>query len=382
MAAAVEEVVGSRVNSGVVTVKEGHLGRYHLHRVTAVEAAHPEPNHAGIEGATRALELLRRAGESDLVIAVISGGGSALWPLPAEGIGLQDVVATTSLLLASGASIDEINSVRKHISAIQGGQAARAAAPARVLVPVVSDVVGDRLDVIASGPFFSDRSTFDEAYDVVAGYGLIGELPLPILQRLERGRVGELPETPKPEERFFGRVRHVLVASNASALSAASDSARRHGYTPIVLTSSLTGDVAEAAEWFCGRLRKATQQAQGPLAILCGGETTVSLGKSTGKGGRNQEFALRCALRIAGADRRTTVLSCGTDGSDGPTDAAGAVVDNETVVRIEELGMSVNPYLANHDSYHLLDELGLLVKTGPTLTNVMDIQVGLVEAAS
>ncbi len=378
MAGAVVDALGGRISAGAVSVKHGHRGAHPLRGLAVIEAGHPTPDRAGLEGAKRAMEVLGAAGESDVVIAVVSGGGSALWPLPAEGIEPADMVRATSLLLSSGATIDEMNIVRKHISSIHGGWAARAAAPAQVVVLVMSDVVGDRLDVIASGPFFPDDSTFADARAVLAKYELVGEMPISIRRRLAEGEAGRVAETPGTGESCFERVRHVLVASNSRALAGAADAAaRRHGYEPVLLTSSLTGDVEQAARWFCERLKEVRGQTPDrPLCFLSGGETTVSLGKSTGKGGRNQEFALHCAVHLAGMSG-VTVLSCGTDGSDGPTDAAGAIVDGETVRAGAERGEHVGAYLRNHDSYHYFERLGALVKIGPTLTNVMDVQVGL-----
>jgi hydroxypyruvate reductase len=380
MAAAVEALLGDHVSGGAVVVKNGHRGTYNPRRVRILEAGHPVPDANGLAGAREVLSVLRGAGANDLVIAVVSGGGSALWPLPAEGISLEEKQRSTSLLLGCGADIHEVNCVRKHLSGIKGGFAARHASPSAVLMLTVSDVIGDDLDVIASGPFSPDRSTFCQALAVVDAYGLRKDLPGMVRARLEAGSRGEVAETPKPGDECFGRVNQYVCASNAMALAGASVAARELGYEPVIVAANLSGDVRTASSLLVTEIERVTSADRGErkVCILAGGETTVSLGKSTGKGGRNMEFALMSASHMTGFDHEATMLCCGSDGTDGPTDAAGGFVDTTTVNRAHAAGQDVDEALARHDSYPLLASIGDLVITGPTMTNVMDIDICLV----
>ncbi len=379
MAAAVEEAAGEKCVGGAVTVKYGHSTGVGGLRTSMYEAAHPVPDEAGMQGAKRALEVLRSAGKHDLVVAVVSGGGSALWPFPRAGISLAQKLQATSVLLSCGADITEMNCVRKHLSAIKGGLAASAAKGARAVeVVVVSDVVGDPLDTIASGPFAADRSTFGQALQIIDKYGLAGVLPNAVVEMISRGADGCETETPKPGDPVFGRVFHTLCASNRVALEAAAEYARAHGFDPVVKTSELTGNVLVAAKTVSGWIRQQLAGARKrPVCILAGGETTVDLGRCHGEGGRNQELALLCSLELAGIER-FAMISCGTDGTDGPTDAAGAFGDGSTVARALAQGLVAEKFVAEHDSYTFFGAIGDLVKTGPTQTNVMDMQVALV----
>ncbi len=307
------------------------------------------------------------------------GRASALLPLPAEGISLADKQATTEALLACGADIHEMNTIRKHLSAIKGGQLARMAWPATVITLVLSDVIGDDLDVIGSGPSVPDRSTFAQALDIVQRYGLLRRVPKPVLARLKRGAAGAVQETPKPGDAAFNSVRNVIVGSNRAALDAAAVAARSLGYRTLVLSSSMEGetrDVAGVHAAIAREIRASGRPLKPPACIISGGETTVTMRRGDGLGGRNQEFALAAARGIAGMEN-VVVLSLGTDGTDGPTDAAGAIADGRTVARASEIGMSAAETLARHDSYHFFEPLGDLIRTGPTGTNVMDVHIVL-----
>ena len=380
MARAAEELLGDRISKGLVVVKYGHTlteEKQPAH-IRIVEAGHPEPDAEGMTRAHEVVEILTGANEKDLVVALMSGGGSSLWPLPAAPITLEEKVELTRQLLASGANIHEINAVRKHVSQIKAGLAARAAYPAQVLVLSISDVIGDRLDSIASGPFAPDTTTFGEVLEILERYGLGTEVPVSIQYHLWNGMAGKVPETPKPGDAAFERVTHCICASNAQALEAAKVEAQSMGYQTEVIERLIEGDVSQASKAFCERLgQMAEQEPNRRVCLIGGGEPTVILGSSPGRGGRNQQFALASAFQVQ-RKAGVTVLSCGTDGSDGPTDAAGAVVDGGTINRCQSLGLDPREALSNHDAYPLLDRSGYLVKTGPTNANVMDIMLGIV----
>lgn len=377
MAQAVEEVLGDRVWGGAVCVKDGHGTP--LERVALFEASHPVPDERGTEAAARILDLMRGAGPDDLVISVLSGGGSALLTLPAPGVSLGDIQELTGLLLACGASIGEINALRKHLSQVSGGRLAVAAHPARVVNLVLSDVVGDKLDVIASGPFSADPSTFSQARESLRRYRLEDRVPAGVRRVLEAGERGEVPETPKVGHPALEGVVHAVVGSNRLSLEAAASAARELGYRPLILSSRLQGEAREAARFLAavaGECRLSGDPVAPPACLLAGGETTVTL-RGAGKGGRNQELALALALELEGWPGLAG-LSGGTDGTDGPTDAAGAVSDHTTVERARARGLDPREYLEGNDSYTFFDVLGDLVRTGPTRTNVMDVQILLV----
>ncbi len=310
-------------------------------------------------------KLRARAGPDDLVICLISGGASALLPLPAPSITLAQKQKITRSLLACGASIHEINCVRKHISAIKGGQLARLAYPATLLTLILSDVVGDDLDVIGSGPTVPDRSTIADARAILSKYGIPNKL--------------HMEETPKPGDKVFQKTRNAIVGSNALAVDAAATEARRLGFNTLVLSTSLVGEAREVARVHAAIAREiqvAGRPVKVPACMISGGETTVTI-RGQGLGGRNQEFALAAAIDIAGIGG-TVILSAGTDGTDGPTDAAGAIADGATLARAQALGLDASACLTNNDSYHFFQATGDLIKTGPTGTNVADIQLILV----
>ncbi|HWB87170.1 MAG TPA: glycerate kinase [Bryobacteraceae bacterium] len=375
MARAAERVLGRHVTAGLINVKDGHLAK--LRRIELNECGHPVPDQRGVAGAERIAALAESAGVDDLVICLISGGASALLPLPAPPVTLEEKQAATRLLLASGANIHEMNAIRKHISRIKGGQLARLAAPAAVEALLLSDVVGDNLDVIGSGPSAPDASTFGEALAILDRYGIRARVPASVRERLESGAAGAIAETPKPPDPAFRRVRNVIVGSNALALAAAARRARELGFRTLVLSSEIEGETREIARMHAAIAREVVhtgQPVKPPACIITGGETTVTLA-GEGLGGRNQEFVLAAAIDIAGLPR-TVVFSAGTDGTDGPTDAAGAIADGTTLAR----NPHARQYLDANDSYHYFESLGDLVKTGPTNTNVADVRIMLIGA--
>lgn len=379
MATGVEQVLGERVESGLVIVKDGYTGDPGW--IAQVEAGHPLPDERGARATARILDRVSRADSKTLVICLLSGGASALLVSPARGITLEDKIRTTDLLLASGADIVEVNAVRKHLSAIKGGRLAAQARPARVLTLVLSDVIGDRLDVIGSGPTFPDGSTFSDARAVLGRRGLLKQVPPAVRNRLDRGALCVIPETPKPGDPLFDGAGHCIVGNNRLALEAAAASASAHGYDAVVLSSEVRGEAREAARWLAGEVRRVAQPLTAtsrPVCLLSGGETTVTV-TGSGAGGRNQEFALAFALEIEGLEG-VDLLSAGTDGTDGQTDAAGAFVDGGTARLSRDVGLDPAGSLRENDSYHFFVEFGRrtggspLLVTGPTGTNVMDIQ--------
>lgn len=377
MAGAMESILGDRLTGGAVNVKYGHTAP--LTYVELIEAGHPIPDAAGVEGTERIVELLERLGEDDLVFCLLSGGGSALMPLPAEGVTLAEKQAVTGRLLQCGATINEINTIRKHISRVKGGRLARLASPARVVGLVLSDVIGDPLDVIASGPTVPDESTYADCREILGKYGLHDELPSSVIRHLDAGMKGSEPETPCPGDPVFDRTRNVMIANNRQALDSARTEAEKRGYNALVLSSSIDGETREIARVYAAMAREIVRHGdpvRSPACVISGGETTVTL-KGGGKGGRNQEFVLAAAAGIDGLER-TVVFSAGTDGTDGPTDAAGAVADGQTLARAAGRGLAATARLDDNDAYHFFEPLGDLVITGPTHTNVMDLRLLLV----
>lgn len=381
MARACLEAIAPWQARGLVVTKHGHVSGPPLPpSVRVVEAGHPVPDEAGLGGAAAFLEMVDGGREGDLVLVLLSGGASALLPSPAPGLTLDDLAATTGLLLRSGAPIEEVNAVRKHLSSLSGGQLARRAAPASVLALILSDVVGDPLDVIASGPTVPDPTTFASALRALERRGALPLVPRAVRDRLERGRDGALPETPKPGDPAFARVANHLVASNRLAAEAAAGAAERLGWRPLLLTTFVEGEAREAARFAAALARGVKAHSHPvppPACLVWGGETTVTV-RGAGRGGRNQELALAAAIALEGLPG-VTLMALATDGTDGPTDAAGAIVDGETARRAREAGLDPLAALDENDSYPLLDRVGALMRTGPTGTNVNDLLVLLVE---
>ncbi len=377
MAAAVQQNLGHRLTDGIVVTKHGHATE-HLPGLTTFEAGHPVPDAQGVAAAASVESLLRELNAQDLLIAAISGGASALLPAPVAPLTLLHKQRTTDLLLRAGADIFELNTVRKHLSRFKGGQLAALAWPATVTSLLLSDVIGDDYSVIGSGLTAPDPSTFNEALHVFAKYKLSAKIPAPVLRHLQSGATGALPETPKPRSPLFKNVTNTIVASNRMALDAAARHAHTLGYNPLILSSSFQGETREVARACAAILREIVASGnpvRRPTCLLAGGETTVSV-KGSGKGGRNQEWALASALAIEGLPR-CLVLSGGSDGTDGPTDAAGAIATGDTLSRARALQLDPSGHLDNNNAYPFFDALEDLVRTGPTGTNVMDIAIYL-----
>ena len=372
MAQAIEEILGQRVTAGLVNVKVGYGAETEIIRLN--EAGHPIPDAAGMAGTKQMAELARKATEEDLVICLISGGGSALMTLPAEGITLADMKSLTDAFLRCGATINEINAVRKHLSQIKGGNLARLAYPAEIVSLILSDVVGNPLDVIASGPTVPDTTTFADAYGVIEKYGLLEELPRPIVERLRQGKDGLIAETPKEGDEVFTRTYNLIIASNEGAAEAAIAKAEELGFHSLLLSTFVEGEAREVAKVFAAvakEIIRSGHPVSRPACVVAGGETTVTV-RGSGLGGRNQEMALSAALEIAGLED-VTIIPLATDGTDGPTNAAGAIADGSTLRRAQAAGLSAPQYLADNDSYHFFQQLGDLLITGPTNTNVNDL---------
>lgn len=377
MARGVEEVLGDVLKAGIINVKYGHLDKVSS-KIKINEAGHPVPDEAGIRGAKEIVEFIKDRDEKDLVICVISGGGSAIFPLPHDGITLTEKQETTKQLLACGADIKEINAIRKHISKVKGGQLSRLVQPATLVTLILSDVIGDPLDSIASGPAAPDQTTFADCLAIIEKYQLSGKIPAAIEQRIQRGVQQQIPDTPKVDDPAFTRTHNVIVGSNWEAVVAATDAAQRLGYRTLILSTHVEGetrDVAKVHAAIAKEIRKTGNPIPPPACVISGGETTVTI-QGDGLGGRNQEFVLAAALDLQGIEN-VVILSAGTDGTDGPTDAAGAIADGETIWRANELNLKSFNYLQNNDAYHYFEKLGDLVKTGPTNTNVMDIRIML-----
>ena len=377
MAAAVEEAWGDRVTGGLVAVKDGYVAP--TRRIRLVEAGHPVPDERGAAAARRIRALVEAATADDLVMVLLSGGGSALTPAPAPPVTLADKQAVTRLLLAAGANINQLNAVRKHCSLLKGGQLARAAAPARVHALLLSDVIGDPLDVIASGPTAPDESTFAEALGILDRLGVRDRAPRSVIERLESGARGQVPETPKSDDPLFDRVSNVVIGNNQLVVDAAQRKAAELGFAAHVLTRSLEGEAREAAKRFV-ELGRSIRAGRGPVVapacLIAGGETTVTV-RGRGTGGRCQEFALAAALEMEGLEG-VVILAAGTDGTDGPTTAAGALADSESSRRAREQRDDPVASLTDNDSNRVFAALDDLIVTGPTNTNLLDLYMLLV----
>jgi hydroxypyruvate reductase len=373
MARAVEAVLGRRLTEGFVVVKDGHALPTRV--VSLAEAEHPVPDRRGQAAAERILSLAQGAGPDDLVLFLVSGGGSALLPAPAPPVTLEEKQAVTRLLLSAGATIGELNAVRKHLSLLKGGQLARAAGPARLLTLLLSDVIGDPLDVIASGPTAPDPTTFADALAVLDRRGVVDRVPTSVMDRLTAGARNEIPETPKPGDRLFASVTHVVIGNNGLVVDAAARTAEHLGYRARIMTRGLQGEARDVGRDLVAEGRSMSP----PACLVAGGETTVTV-RGQGRGGRCQELALAAALELR-PDEGLVVLAAGTDGTDGPTDATGAVVDAGTMARGRAAGLDPRRSLAENDAYAFLRASGDLVVTGPTNTNLLDLHIVLRPAA-
>jgi len=378
MAEAVEGLLGERISNGVVNILKGTEDRYRPRRIELNGVSHPIPDYEGVRGTERMLSLVEEAGADDLVIVLISGGGSALMTYPADDIDLEEMRRLTAMLLRSGATINELNAVRKHLSAVKGGLLAERAHPATVVSLILSDVVGDPLDTIASGPTAPDGSTFDDALRVLQRYGLWTKVANSIRQRLEAGLKGEVRETPKPGDKIFEKVFNVVVGSNLMAARTAIQVAEDLGYNTLLLSTRVEGEARHVGTVYAGiagEISASDHPIPRPAVVVAGGETTVTV-EGSGNGGRNQELALSAAMRIGGLD--AVIATLATDGVDGPTEAAGAIADGWTVRRARSLGLAPEEFLINNDSNGFFSRLGDAIMTGPTGTNVNDLAVIIV----
>lgn len=389
MAHAVAQVLHDRITEGLVVVKTGHadftappahkgsapIASPIASPIAVVEASHPIPDAAGAAAGRKILEIAGKAGPNDLIIALLSGGGSALLVAPAEGITLEDMQQMTDALLASGATINEVNCLRKHCDALKGGQLARAAHPATLITLALSDVIGSPLDVIASGPTVPDETTWADAWQIVERFSLQDKLPAAVFQRLQKGLHGELDDTPKPGDPAFDQTQTVVVADNRIAALAAHKKAQELGFNAMLLTTYLEGEAAQVGKMVAA-LGKEIQTFGAPLAppacLILGGETTVTLGSSPGTGGRNQELAVAAGVALQHWPG-ITVVALATDGTDGPTDSAGGIGDSQTRKRGQAGGLDAESALRRHDAYPFLQKTQDLLRTGPTQTNVNDL---------
>ncbi len=374
MAEALEQILDQYITKGLVNIPHGNKHKTEIIKLR--EASHPIPDKSGVEGTRRMLKIAEQAKKEDLVICLISGGGSSLMPLPRDGITINDKRELTNMLLKCGATINEINTVRKHISDFKGGWFAKKAYPATVLNLILSDVVGDPLDFIASGPTVPDSTTFSEAIKVLKKHGLWDKAPASIKKVLSSGKKGLIPETPKANDKAFKKVYNVIIGNNTFASLAALEQLRSATLNTLLLTSSLEGEARHVGVMLASIAREVVTSGNPipkPAGIIAGGETTVTV-TGKGLGGRNQEISLAAALRMGGMDG-VVVASLSTDGVDGPTDAAGAIVDGKTMSRAEEMDLNPEEFLAENDSYNFFSKLGDLIFTDPTGTNVNDVSV-------
>ncbi len=376
MAAAFEEKAGPRIAGGLAITKDGH--GLPLQRIALRETAHPVPDARCERAAREALALIESTPPTDVLVVLLSGGASSLLACPHGSLDLADLAATTAALLEAGADIEELNTVRKHLSAVAGGRLAARATAQRIELLAISDVPGDRPDLIGSGPFSGDPTRFADALEVLAGRGLLTRIPRRVRDHLESGARGEVAETPKPGEAGLARVHVTLLATNRMAVEAARDAAERQGLPTRVLSDPLAGEAREAGARLAALANAARVAA--PLCLIAGGETTVTV-RGAGRGGRSQEVALAAAIALDAAEP-TAVLAAGTDGSDGPTDAAGAFADEATLARGRAAGLDARAALAQNDAYAFFAAEGGLFVTGPTHTNVMDLALLRVDPAS
>jgi glycerate 2-kinase len=377
MARRAEQLLGHHIHEGLIITKYGH--GVDLTHCRMMEAGHPVPDTNGVNATKALLEMVSKAGPKDLILCMISGGASALTPAPAKGISLTDKQDTTRLLLDCGANIHEINTIRKHLSLIKGGLLCRKANGARMISLILSDVIGDNLDIIGSGITAPDTGSFDDCKKILNRYDLWNRIPKPVRHRICSGVAGNVLETPKPGAPEFANVDNLIIGSLSDALSAAEAEARQQGFAPLVLSSMIQGEAKEVAKVLgaiAKEIRLSNRPIPAPACLLSGGETTVTI-KGKGKGGRNMELALAAGIELSGT-AQILILSAGTDGSDGPTDAAGAFADGSTASRAAALGLSTSKHLACNDSYHFFQSLEDLLITGPTRTNVMDLQILLI----
>ena len=379
MAKVAEEILGNHITAGIVVTKYAHA--LPLQKIICMEAAHPLPDEAGIKATIKTIEVVQQAGKNDIVICLISGGASSLWIDIPRNATLADVQQTFNILLQCGANIEEINTIRKHLSAIKGGQLLQHAPEANWFSFIISDVPGDDLSVIASGPTVPDSSSFADVKTIVEKYDLTNKLPASILKHINDGIGGWVNETPKPGDVIFKQVQNKIIGNNRIALQAAAEKATAFGYSTVLVDANMKGDAATTGIEIMNRCKK--YSGNKPACMLFGGETTVKV-TGKGKGGRNQHLALSALLQLAQNEYfnqhyQLTFLSAGTDGTDGPTDTAGAIADKEIARFARKNKIDAQHYFDDNDAYHFFEQTGGLVKTGATQTNVMDIVVVLID---
>lgn len=372
MGEAAAEILGNYLSEGILITKGPPT--QHLRGISVFEGAHPVPDQRSIDGAQKIVDLLSTTIVEDLVICLISGGGSALLTLPVSGIALDDIQEMTQIMLDCGATINQINCLRKHLSQVKGGQLARLTRAGQIATLILSDVIGDPLDVIASGPMVPDPTTYSDAINILEKLSIINDVPESIVNHLKIGQEGKIQDTPKSDNFNFDHVHNAIIGNNYQASSAAIKQAHKEGFSPILLTTSLQGEARTAGKILASIIKQVASTGEPvsrPACIVVGGETTVTI-RGQGLGGRNQELALAAVEDLSGIEN-VMMVSLATDGDDGPTDAAGAVVTGETLVRARMLGQDPSKHLANNSSYRFFDVLGDLLKPGLTGTNVNDL---------
>jgi len=381
MALACEKFFGDGIWSGAIIAPKGSVTCSKLQKIKVLEGTHPVPSKLNLSSAQSLLSLVKNLTKDDFVICLISGGGSALLTFPALGISLTDKQEMTRLLLAAGATIGEINCIRKHVSAVKGGQLARLIRPARLTSLILSDVVGDELSSIASGPTCPDPSSFRDAWQLLQKYQLISRMPKGIVARMTKGVQGKVPDTPKPGDKIFNRAKNNIVANNMKTLLSMADYSRSLGLRSVIVTSFLQGEAKEVGKVIGSIARQVAEYdspVRRPCALFFGGETTVRV-EGSGKGGRNQELAISVAMSIKGL-QKVVFTSVGSDGIDGNSDSAGAIVDGKTIMKALEKKLDPTVFLDNNDSNAFLESLRCLIRTGPTGTNVNDLSLLLISS--
>jgi len=376
MTEALEEILGKWIERGMIVVPRGTSGQYKTSRIKLHEASHPIPDNDSVEGARKIVDIVGQAEDDDLIICLISGGGSSLMAMPRQEVSLDDKKEVTQMLLKSGANINEINAVRKHISAFKGGMLAKRAFPATLITLLLSDVIGDNLDVIASGPTVPDSSTFQDAINIFKMYDLWDKTPNSVKKVLLDGVKKSVPETPKSGDKVFEKVHNIILGNNRLASLAAVEELRRRRINTLFLTSFMEGEARDTGLMLAALAREvyvSGNPVSKPAAVVIGGETTVTV-IGSGIGGRNQEIALSAAIKIEDMDG-VVLASASTDGIDGPTDAAGAIADGKTMVQARKLSLNALEHLKNNDSYSFFSKLGDLIFTGPTGTNLNDLSI-------
>ncbi len=374
MAAALEQLLGKWITTGIVNVPYGNKPK--TEKIVLNQASHPLPDQSGVEGTKQMMQIAKQAGLDDLLICLISGGGSSLMPLPMDGVTLEDKQELTQTLLKSGANIREVNTVRKHLSAVKGGKLAKQACRATILNLIISDVIDDELGIIASGPTAPDESTFGNAVEVLKKYHVWETAPEAVKKILAEGQMGKIAETPKPGDSVFDKVHNVIIGSNQSACNTVKRFFDSQGIKTQTLPDPLEGEAKQVAGVLAEKIRKTQTSAPKPVCIIGGGETTVTV-TGKGLGGRNQELALAVTLQLRGVEG-FVFASLSTDGVDGPTEAAGAIIDSGTLGQAENLGLNAEGFLQNNDSYRFFSALEDTVFTGRTGTNVNDLVIMLI----